>query len=416
MRTVGMEVIRDLLDHPLLAAQELGGFILLNHETPADQLPETVIHSLIASPHESMRVIGIKLFGQWPDARLLQNEKLLTAFAVHELADVRQAIRPVIQRLSQSHADFAERMAVHLLSALQRREPHAGVHRSLVQMLKQDLGAAWMSSLARQEVWQLIHARAPEAQDLGGFLLHRKVQENAQWLNEFTTNELAKLSNHEFKQVREAAQALFVIHLDRYRAVTNPDGYQDELANAVRLLDVEWEDARQFYFRAFTEHFTAEEFTPGLLVSICDSVRPEVQQFGRELITRYFADADGQEYLLKLSEHPTTDLQLFATNYLERYAAGNAGRLRELQPYFISVLARVNRARVAKSRVLAFLSAEAQKSAEAAALVAEILTRQSVTLAIGDKAATIETMLAIRRAYPAIELPLQINSWGKRAG
>jgi hypothetical protein len=107
-------------------------------------------------------------------------------------------------------------------------------------------------------------------------------------------------------------------------------------------------------------------------------------------------------------------LQLFATNYLERYAAGDVTRLRELRPYFISVLARVNRARVAKSRVITFLAAEAHKSAEAAALVAEILTRQSVTMAIGDKAVTIETMLAIRRAYPAIPLPIQVQPTQQR--
>jgi hypothetical protein len=415
LRSVGMEVLRDLLDHPLLAAQELGGFILLNHETPADQLPETIIHSLIASPHEVMRGIGIKLFGQWPDARLLQNEALLMTFATHELADLRQAIRPVIRRLSQSHADFAARMAASLFTCLQRREPHAGVHRAFVQILKDDLGVMWMAALGRPAIWQLIHARSTEAQDLGGFLLYVKVQEGAPWLAAFTTNELVKLSNHEFKQVRDAAQTIFVRNIDRYRAATNPAGCQEELAQAVRLLDAQWEDARQFYFAAFAEHFTAEEFTPGLLVSICDSVRPDVQQFGRDLITRYFADADGQEYLLKLSEHPTTDLQLFATNYLERYAAGDATRLRELLPFFISVLARVNRARVAKSRVLAFLAAEAHKSAEAAAVVAEILTRQSVTMAIGDKAATIETMLAIHRAYPTIDLPLQVQPITARA-
>lgn len=415
LRTVGMGVLRDLLDHPLLVAQELGGFILLNHETPADQLPETIIHSLIASPHEVMRGIGIKLFGQWPDTRLLQNEALLTTFATHELADLRQAIRPVIRRLSQSHADFAARMAASLLTCLQRREPHAGVYRALVQMLKDDLGTEWMAAVERPTVWQLIHARSTEAQDLGGFLLHTKVREGAPWLPEFTTNELVKLSNHEFKQVRDAAQTIFVRNIDRYRVVINPAGCQEELAQAVRLLDAQWEDARQFFFTAFAEHFTAEEFTPGLLVSICDSVRPDVQQFGRDLITRYFANADGQEYLLKLSEHPTTDLQLFATNYLERYASGDATRLRELRPYFISVLARVNRARVAKSRVLAFLAAEAHKSAEAAAIVSEILTRQSVTMAIGDKAAIIETMLAIRRAYPTIDLPLQVQPVTARA-
>jgi hypothetical protein len=113
--------------------------------------------------------------------------------------------------------------------------------------------------------------------------------------------------------------------------------------------------------------------------------------------------------MLKLSEHPSSDLQTFVTNYLERYCAGSPERLRELSHYFTSVLSRVNQARVAKARVLQFLTVEAQKSEAAARIVADILTRQSATVAIGQKAAAIEAMLAISRAYPEIPLPLEVK-------
>jgi hypothetical protein len=145
------------------------------------------------------------------------------------------------------------------------------------------------------------------------------------------------------------------------------------------------------------------------MVSICDSIREDVRQFGRELVTRTFQQSYGQEYLLKFSEHPSADMQLFATNYLENYAVDNPDRLREITPYFVSVLCRVNRGRVAKQRVFAFLDAEAQKSAEAAQIVAEILTKQSVTMAIGDKATAIQTMLKIHQLYPKISLPIQVK-------
>jgi hypothetical protein len=64
---------------------------------------------------------------------------------------------------------------------------------------------------------------------------------------------------------------------------------------------------------------------------------------------------------------------------------------------------------VAKARVVAFLTAEALRSEEAARVVAGILTRQSVTVAVGMKASAIEAMLAIRRAYPDIPLPLDVK-------
>jgi hypothetical protein len=181
------------------------------------------------------------------------------------------------------------------------------------------------------------------------------------------------------------------------------------VGRAVRLLDTRWDDARAFFFEAFRERLGASDFTPGILVSVCDSVRADVQQFGRELVTKYFSDEAGPEYMLKLSEHPSAELQLFVTNYLERYCADDPRRLRELSHYFTSVLSRVNKARVAKARVVAFLTAEAQKSEEAARVVAGVLTRQSVTVAVGMKASAIEAMLAIRRAHPDIPLPLDVK-------
>ena len=114
---------------------------------------------------------------------------------------------------------------------------------------------------------------------------------------------------------------------------------------------------------------TPEDWSPEVLVAICDSIREDVRQFGRELVEGHFQENYGQDYLLKFSEHPSSDMQLFAANYLENYGTGNCDRLRELMPYFISVLTRVNRLRVAKQRVFEFLEAEASKSEESARII-----------------------------------------------
>jgi len=133
-----------------------------------------------------------------------------------------------------------------------------------------------------------------------------------------------------------------------------------------------------------------------------------VQQFGRELITRYFDPKYGPEYLLKLSEHPSEALQLFATNYLDSFAAGKPEQLGSLLPYFTAILSRVNKGRLAKIRVLAFLEKEALASTEAAAIVAPLLTRQVLTLSIENKAALIETMVRLHEKYPDIPLPVAV--------
>ena len=99
-----------------------------------------------------------------------------------------------------------------------------------------------------------------------------------------------------------------------------------------------------------------------------------------------------------------------------RGTAGSPERIRQLEPYLLGVLSRVNKGRVAKDRTLAFLEAEAAKSEQAAAVVAEIVARQSATCAVGDKARMIEIMVRIRAQYPQIPLPVEVQPVEVRGG
>jgi hypothetical protein len=272
---------------------------------------------------------------------------------------------------------------------------HTG--RLLIEDLRDYLGA-----VSPELVFKLLQSRSGPAQEVGGVLLATNVP-----AGELSVEQIVKLAGHDILTVRQASWQMCRDEIDRLRR---------EAAAAVKLLDAKWGDSRQFGFELFREHFGQADLTPAVLVAICDSVRPEVQQFGREMITRFFQEELGQEYLLQLSEHPAAPLQMFATNFLDRYAAERPDRLRELTPYFVSVLSRVNRGRVAKDRVLGFLEREAVKSEEAAQIVAGILNRQSATSAIGDKARTIEIMVRVRAAYPEIRLPLTVQPVEVRGG
>jgi predicted DNA-binding WGR domain protein len=401
LRNLGLGVIVDLLNHPLAEIQELGARILLNHEIKAENLPPEFIESLIASPHDSVRVIGIRLFGQLPDEKLIGEDKpLIIAMMVNAVADIRNAIKPIIRRLAAANRDFALEIAADLIEVLLTPEKHEGVHSYLVKLLREDV-LGWMTSASKETALRLLNAKSSAAQELGGVVLAANYQN---WVSEFTTSEIVKLGNHEIVAVREASQQMFSQILARLRAD------EQEMISAVRLLESKWLDSREFALRIFTSEFGAAEFTPSVLVSICDSVREEARRLGRDLLTRNFQEVDGEEYLLKFSEHPTVDMQIFVTNYLEKYAMDNAERLRELMPYFISVLSLVNRGRVAKDRVLKFLEVEAQKSDEAASIVAEIMDRLSLTVAIGDKAKAIGIMLKIHKLYPHLQMPITVKN------
>jgi hypothetical protein len=59
--------------------------------------------------------------------------------------------------------------------------------------------------------------------------------------------------------------------------------------------------------------------------------------------------------------------------------------------------------------VFTFLTAEAQRSPEAALLVATLMTRQSLTMAIGDKAASIVAMVAVAGRFADTPLPIVVK-------
>ncbi|NEU72835.1 WGR domain-containing protein [Hassallia byssoidea VB512170] len=400
LRNLGLSVINDLLTHPLVEIQELGARLLLNHEIRAENLPPEIIESLLASSHESVRVIGIRLFGQLPDEKLIGEESILiVAMAVNANAEIRNAIKPIIHRLGAAYPAFTIDLAFDFIEVLLTPENHEGVHSYLVRLLREDL-QGWMTSVTKETALNLLAAKSSPAQELAGVVLNAN---SNTWITEFAASEIVKLANHEIFSLREAARQMFLQILNRLRLDS------EEMLSAVRILESKWQDSREFALRIFTTEFGSEEFTPKILVSICDSVREDARKLGRDLLTRNFQQADGQEYLLKFSEHPSADMQLFATNYLQEYAVDNPERLRELMPYFISVLCRVNSGRVAKKRIFAFLDAEAQKSEEAAKIVAEIMTRQSLTMAIGDKAKAIQIMLKIHKIYPQFSLPIDVK-------
>jgi predicted DNA-binding WGR domain protein len=393
LRSLGLGVLRDLVHHPLAAVQGFAAEVLLAHEVRPEDLPEDLIAALaVESPFPGVRSLGVRLFGELPDEVLLQRVNLLLAFATSALPDQRGAIRPVLQRLALLPS-FGELIVPPLLVTLLTKEEHEGVHSAVLALLKTDLAAA-LGGVPKEAVLRLLRSKHPAAQELGGILLARNVDPST-----LAVAEVARLASHEILSVREAAWKFFSENKPRLVA---------EMDVAIKILDAAWEDSRRFafaLFRGFEEH----DFTPDVLVAVCDSVRPEVQAFGRELVTRFFRESQGHEYLLRLSEHPSADVQLFATNYLETYATGSLERLRQLEPYFLGVLSRVNRGRVAKARVFAFLTAEAERSPEAAQLVATLMTRQSLTMAIGDKAASIVAMVAVAGRFADTPLPIVVK-------
>ncbi len=401
LRKIGAEVIRDLLAHPLIAVQQFAGDVLLNHETLATRPPDDVLAGLLNSSHESVRAMGVRIVSGLPDDALRQQPNLLTTLVRHEAADVRESARPIVARLASSDPEFGRAFSAQLIDMLLIPGSPEGVPTFLSRLLQEEL-RQYLGDVASETVWRLLQSRSQPAQEVGGALLASNVRGE-----EISVEQIVRLADHDVLTVRQASWQMCREQISRLKA---------DVVEAALILDSDWEDSRQFAFDLFREQFTADDLPVGVLVSICDSTRVDVQQFGREIVTRMFSHDDGVEYLQRLSEHPAVSMQMFTSNYLDRYASNGHQRLAELEPYFRSVLSRVNQGRIAKDRVFRLFDREIEKSAEHARAIATVIAHQSATAVYGDKARTIELMLKIHRLYPFIELPIEVVPPEVRSG
>lgn len=383
-----------LLSHRLSSVRVLAGEWLLLHAEPASSLPGPVLAALLQSPDAAVRAVGVKLFSTLPDSMLAAQAQLIYAFCTNTDGAVRKAIAPVIERLAPSDPAFRAALLPLLLDSLFRSELAEGVHADVTAWLDGPFKHA--PELAERALMlRLLSARSKGAQQFGALLLPRH---NAA---DFDVGDWATFGRNPVASVRQWAFAAF-------RA--DPARVRQNMEAALRIFDSRFDDSIVFAEDFFASQCTQADWTPLLLVNLCDHLEPSVQRFGRAMITSHFEVADVTEFMFKLSQHPSPSMQMFISSWLESACAGDPAKLQRLEPYFLSVLSQVNRGRVAKARVQAFLREQAAQSEDAAVIVARLFARQVVTVAIADKAQYIEGLRAIAERYPNLADVMTIHA------
>lgn len=390
------KIIEDLLHGQLPAAQAFAARLLLlkKQQFTLDHITDSLLLSLLEHSYQPVRAAGVDIFSALSDGELAKRRGLLLYTSTAPYTDVRNAVRPLLKRLTETDAELAVWLVNELVPLLMRKETSEGLHADLATMLSNEL-VSHLQDIDQATALRLLYSNYRPAQAFGVVVLEKYIP-----AENLTIKQVTAAGNHELLAVREWSWRFFEKHAARIR-------YERDAA--VAFLDATWEDTRDFAANFFRTQFEASDWSPESLVAIADSVNPLVQAFGRELLTRFFREEDGAHYLMKLSQHPAVTMQQFATNYLENYAAGNLPYLKDMEHYFRSVLSRVNKARVAKERIFNFLEKEAVKSAEAAEYIGSIITDISATVAIGDKARCISMMRNIHQAYPEVLLPVRFS-------
>ncbi|MBS0029794.1 HEAT repeat domain-containing protein [Chitinophaga sp. 22321] len=390
----GIPAIEELLKSPVAACHAFAARLLLlkqGHFNYAE-ISDELLQSLLENPFQPVRAAGVDVLGAMGTEALLKRPELLLHIILNTYTDVRNAVRPLISKLVKQDNRLAVYLVNELVPRLMRKETVEGMHADIAALLSNEL-VDYLQDVDTATALRLLYSNYRSAQEFGLVVLNKYIPASA-----LSLKQVIATGSHELLSAREWCWAFFYKNVERIR-------YERDAA--IGLLDAKWEDTRHQAMEFFRTQFAENDWSPETLVAVADSVRPDIQAFGRELLMRFFREEDGNTYLLKLSQHPSEGMQLFATNYLERYATGNLEYLQQLEPYFRVVLSRVNKARVAKERIFGFLEKEALMSPEAAGYIGHIIAHISATVAIGDKARCIDIMRKIQQLY-AVDLPIQL--------
>ncbi|MCD9018835.1 hypothetical protein [Parachryseolinea silvisoli] len=396
LANISLDIVRDLFKYPSADLHTFAGKILVKHVVKPEDLPEDFLNVLLTSGNPHSRSIGIALLGNFPDPLLLQKKDILVSFCLSPLADVRNAVKPIIQRLTQTYPEFGNELVTLFVPAFLIKESYEGLHDDLLNLLSHELQGS-LGVIPQEKTLILLNSRYRTSQLIGEILLKRTITADA-----LTVAELVKLGNNPLADVRSFAWNTFKKYPDKVKAAKE---------DAIKMTDTDWDDTRIFAFDFFRNTFTDADWNADILTALCDSTRDDVQDFAREMITKFFTADQGHEYLLKLSQHPSSNVQLFTTTYLAEFASGKPEVMTSLKLYFITLLSQVNKGRVAKMRVMEFLRVESRKDESMARLAAEIFVRVSVSMAIAERAGCIAALRDIRKQFPTIQIPMAVKEF-----
>lgn len=388
--TLALTLVDRLLTQPDVGRQLIGARLLVANNIAFKDIPERLLQHIHGSVHEETRAIAIALLSKQRPEDLLQQAEALAELLYQGAAAERRELFALFATLAAKSPESEAQVVRALSSLLFRGERDVGQADELYEFFVKHRDAA--NAFDKDMVWRLLQAQATAAQRVGALLLQGRVA------LDFSVRQWARLAQHTDVSARRYAMAAYDAHEHLVKQNTT---------DALRLFDSKWDDAREFGFNYFRTRYVESDWSPEYIVGICDSIQPDVQAFGRELLQRFFQLSQGPQYLTTLSEHPSVNVQLFVSNFLEQHAAGHTERIFALRGYFVTVLSQINKARICKDRVVEFLLREALRDRSVAQMVAALFGELSLTVVRKDRSQLIKAMIALQNAFPDLSVPIK---------
>ena len=379
-----LEEINELLKYSAIQVQEIGAALLVGRGLDASELPDSLIENMINSESQSIRDSALKLMFQFTDQQLIQRSALVHSLLTHEHEDLRENAKPVFVRLCNADEAAGQKLSDELLGLLIRGRIKKDILNELSNFIIKSL-LKNLSNIPKERLKKLLTVNVPAANKVGGELMGSLSAED------FSNYELSQMLNSPTASIREQTRKILN---------ENQSRFTDEPISYVPALDTEWEDSKDYVFSLFKEKNDCLDSET--LIAVCDSTDNQVQKFGRELLMKNFEQEDGLAYIIKLSEHPSQNIQIFVSSFLESEISGKPKEAAKVLPFIKTCLIKVNKGRVIKQRLLSFIEKEAGSNEHMARVFIPLLSELSGVNSVELKAGAIKSMTLIKRNWPEI--------------
>lgn len=354
-------------------------------------LPDwSLVEALLADARPTVRSLGQRFLATTAPLWTADVERVLRFLGAADASTRTVTAGLVVASLDDADTWHRRELAERILAVLQTAEPTPGAHEGYARVARDGLSRELSEMLGIDELMAMVAKGSPAAQAVGGTVLGHKPEA----LEVLGLPRVLAMALHDVAAVREAAHGMIGSALDTLRG---------DPSVLFMLAESEWADTRDFAFDLLRTKVDLRALGLDGYVGLCDSNRPEVQAFGREVVLRDIATLDMGELIHRLSQHPAPAIRRFALDLVVGHLKPGFVALARLEGFFRACLYDLWPSRVEKRAVVDFLLARGLEDERQAEVSARVLGDFVRTKGRQDFERALDALVRLRLAHPEVE-------------
>jgi len=354
-------------------------------------LPDwTLVDALLGDARPTVRSLGQRFLATTAALWTTDLDRAMRFLGAADASTRTVAAGLVVASLDDADPWHRRELAERLLAVLQTPEPTPGAHEGYARVARDGLSEEFANMLGLDELMAMVSKGSPAAQAVGGTVLGHKPEA----LKALGLPRVLAMALHDVAAVREAAHGMIRSALDELKA---------DPSMLFTLAESEWADTRDFAFDLLRTKVDLQALGLDGYVGLCDSNRPEVQSFGREVVLRDIDKLDMGELIHRLSQHPAPVIRRFALDLVVGHLKPGFVALARLEGFFRTCLYDLWPSRVEKRAVVDFLLARGLVDERQAEVASRVLGDFVRTQGRQDFERALDALVRIRLEHPDVE-------------